>query len=814
MRFNASRKVVAGYTTIAALYIAGSDWLLFQLWPDPALLEKISLFKGFGFVFATALTLYWLLARINARELQRYTALLQNHHAAILVIDPDSGRILDSSAAATNFYGWNTRQLRSMHISEINTLPIEQVKREMDLARNQNRQIFNFQHRLANGEIRDVHVSTGPVEQEGRTVLFSIVHDVTEQHRAQQDLVRLNRLYAMLSKTNLLILRTADHEQLLAGVCEIVCNEGGFVFCWVSGLVNGNGVQALASAGSNHGYLDNLLLRQQEVANSPSGSIWNAVASKGEIFVSNDFLEDTRTSAFHDLAREAGVRASVTLPIHSHGQLLGALNIYSAEAGFFGAQELATLGEMAQDISFGLDNLERIKTLEVASAVIDTSPVVLFRWRAEEGWPVDFVSPNVVQWGYSAASLLSGSVSYTKLIHPDDLERVASELNRHINDRSRQYLETYRIVTASGQVRWVVDQITVIREAEGSPLYFQGVVTDITDRHQMELALQDSDERFRNIVEHATDLIFINRDDHIHYINPAGLRLLKASSAEELIGKSVYSLFNPEVHELMAARIASLRKYPSTTVPKIPELMVALDGTLIDMDVMAASYLAAGRIEIQVTCRDMREQRKAEQTIQEYIKKLEAAVLGTSTAVSQLVELRDPYTAGHERRVGELAADIAAEMGLDDNIQRGLRVAGGVHDVGKIMIPAAILSKPGRLSEIELRLVREHAEQGYQVLKNVAFPWPVAEVARQHHERMNGSGYPQGLKGEEIILEARITAVADVIESMSSHRPYRESLGIIPALLEIEAGSGELYDALVVSTTLRLFREKGYTMPK
>jgi len=178
-----------------------------------------------------------------------------------------------------------------------------------------------------------------------------------------------------------------------------------------------------------------------------------------------------------------------------------------------------------------------------------------------------------------------------------------------------------------------------------------------------------------------------------------------------------------------------------------------------------------------------------------------------------LSEMRDPYTAGHERRVAEIAVAIGAEMGFDAPRREGLRVAGYLHDVGKISIPAELLSKPGKLSAVEFSLIKSHAEQGFEVLKNVEFPWPVAQVALQHHERVDGSGYPRGLKGEEILLEARIMAVADVMEAMSSHRPYRVGLGIPAALAEIERGRGTAYDADAADACLRLFREKQFTIP-
>jgi HD-GYP domain-containing protein (c-di-GMP phosphodiesterase class II) len=175
--------------------------------------------------------------------------------------------------------------------------------------------------------------------------------------------------------------------------------------------------------------------------------------------------------------------------------------------------------------------------------------------------------------------------------------------------------------------------------------------------------------------------------------------------------------------------------------------------------------------------------------------------------------MRDPYTAGHERRVAEIAVAIGAELGFDSRRLEGLRVAGYLHDIGKITIPSEILSKPGRLTAIEFKLIQGHPQASHDVLKAVEFPWPVAGVALQHHERIDGSGYPQGLKGEAILFEARIMAVADVVEAMSSHRPYRPGLGIDKALAEIERGRGTVYDANVADACARLFGEKGYSIP-
>ena len=192
---------------------------------------------------------------------------------------------------------------------------------------------------------------------------------------------------------------------------------------------------------------------------------------------------------------------------------------------------------------------------------------------------------------------------------------------------------------------------------------------------------------------------------------------------------------------------------------------------------------------------------------------LHGALMNTVRVAMILSEMRDPYTAGHERRVAEIAVAISAELGFDNNRQEGIRVAGYLHDVGKIKIPAEILSKPGKLTDNEYSLIKEHAQAGYEVLNRVHFPWPIAEVALQHHERMNGTGYPQQLQGDSIIIEARIIAVADTVEAMSSHRPYRAGLGIEKALAEVEHGRGTAYDMNVVDICLKLFREKGFKIP-
>ena len=196
----------------------------------------------------------------------------------------------------------------------------------------------------------------------------------------------------------------------------------------------------------------------------------------------------------------------------------------------------------------------------------------------------------------------------------------------------------------------------------------------------------------------------------------------------------------------------------------------------------------------------------AEHALRATLKSLETALNGSIEAIARMLAFRDPYTADHERRVARLAEALGVKLGMRDKSIDGLRVAGYLHDIGKVSLPIEILTKPARLNNNEYGMVKEHARVGFEILKGIEFPWPVAEGVLQHHERLDGSGYPQGLKGDQILPEAKLLAVADTVEAIASDRPYRPAVGIEPALAEIETHRGSLYDPDVVDACIKLFR--------
>ncbi|MEK7875967.1 MAG: PAS domain S-box protein, partial [Pseudomonadota bacterium] len=395
-------------------------------------------------------------------------------------------------------------------------------------------------------------------------------------------------------------------------------------------------------------------------------------------------------------------------------------------------------------------------------------------------------------------------------IHPkQDLPRVMEQFERVLRGEIR---------TAADIPTLRKDGSVFYADIKAAPIRFGGkdcllgIFHDITERMQAERELVEAEARFRGLVEQSIAGIYIIQDGSFAYVNPRFIEIFGYGSAEELIGRDPLSTVAEKDRGTVAENI---RRRIDGEVASMSYEFTGLrkNGSMIQLGVHGVRAVHRGRPAVIGLIQDISEKKRAEEEIQRYVAQLETAFMSTVEVATTISEMRDPYTAGHERRVAEIAVAIGAELGFDARRQEGLRVAGYLHDIGKITVPSEILSKPGKLTPIELQLIQQHSQASYDVLKDVEFPWPVAQVALQHHERMDGSGYPQGLKGDAILPEARIMAVADVVEAMSSHRPYRPGLGIDKALAEIARGRGTAYDAEAADACLRLFREKHYQLP-
>jgi len=323
--------------------------------------------------------------------------------------------------------------------------------------------------------------------------------------------------------------------------------------------------------------------------------------------------------------------------------------------------------------------------------------------------------------------------------------------------------------------------------------------------------IQESEQRFRSLSENAPDIIYtLDVRGALTYVNPAWEMVLGHSESES-IGRYFIDFASSDDVSFFVKNFAQVRDKKET--------VQAIHGTLIHHDGSLKTFLMSGApnldsegqvIGVVGTLKDITDRIRAEQELKVSFEKLQRAMESTIQAISTIVETRDPYTSGHQQRVAALACAIAREMGIPEQEIEGIRMASVIHDIGKIYIPAEILSKPGELTRIEFEMIKSHAQVGYSILESIEFPYPVAMIVKQHHERIDGTGYPDKLSGNAIMKEAKILAVADVVEAMASHRPYRPSKGIDQALEEIARNKGKLYDEKVVDTCIDLFTTKNF----
>jgi PAS domain S-box-containing protein/putative nucleotidyltransferase with HDIG domain len=334
---------------------------------------------------------------------------------------------------------------------------------------------------------------------------------------------------------------------------------------------------------------------------------------------------------------------------------------------------------------------------------------------------------------------------------------------------------------------------------------------DVTDRRRAEEAIRNSEERFRNLVEATSDWVWEVDPNGVYTYASPNVREVMGYEVGEVIGKSVFDHMpareSSRFSKIFRSHVAKREAFAFVESPRIHK-----DGRVIILETSGVPFFGDGGrlLGYRGIGRDITSRKKTEKDLEDSLKKVEKTMEAAIQAISYTMETRDPYTTGHQRRVTQLACAIAKEMGIAPWQIDGIRVAGLLHDIGKIAVPTEILSKPGRLSDIEFSMIKAHPKVGFDILKNVDFEWPIARIVVQHHERLDGSGYPFGLHGKDILQESRILAVADVVEAMSSHRPYRPALGTDKALAEVVRGEGTLYDSEVVRACAKVIKERGF----
>lgn len=637
---------------------------------------------------------------------------------------------------------------------------------------------------------------------------------------SKSDILRLNRSLKIISEGNRVLVHAQNEQQLINDVCRVIVETGDYPMAWIGYAENdiAKSVRPAASYGDD-GYLETAKITWDD--SSPRGCGPTGLAIRtNQLIINHNFESNQSLKPWLEEAHIRGYRSSSAFPLMSNGKAFGTLTIYSSENDPFNNDEIVLMQQLAADLSFGIISHRLRETHEqsqaMQSVILNTIPQAVF-WKDTQG---KYLGCN------TAFAKTAG------FVRPDDIiGKTDFDLPWTRNEAEVYRQDDYRVIS-SNQAKYHIEE--VIHQADGKridvdtskiplvdssniPYGVLGIFEDITERKLAADALEASEERFKLSMEATRDGLWDwNAETNEVYYSPACYHML-GYQVGDFPGtlKAWQDLLHPDdIEHTMKVNMACVEGLSETISAEYRLKTKNGDWRWVLGRGKSISRDSNGRsLRLVGTNIDITDRKQTENEIATYLRKLKSAMKGTLLAVSNMVEQRDPYTSGHERRVGIIASDIAREMGWPDDKCENLQEIGLVHDIGKIAIPAEMLSKPTRLTPLEYEIIKTHAETGYEILKDIEFPIPIAEIIRQHHERMNGSGYPRGLKGEEILLEARILAVADVIESMSSHRPYRTALGIDLAIEEIEKHRGELYDELVVDTILKMIRDNGYKLP-
>lgn len=665
---------------------------------------------------------------------------------------------------------------------------------------------------------------TDPFLPEERELLRTAalrVGQAIERIQAGVQVKRLTYLYDMLSATNRAIVRCRSNDELLARVFDALVQHSAFPMLFIATSDAGNmPFHVVHAHGIDIAELDELhaVLADPQ---SRFGQQLNEVRNGKVIWIRVD-MSDPHPE-WSDYLGEHGISERAVLPIMCEGQLFGIVALYAKEAGAFDQAELNLLHEMAEDLEFALNGIAQNQRRRLAEERAAMSEMRFSEVFENSPTPMQITSLTTREMrainhahemflGYALEDIRAEQ-HWLESVFADPALREAAQVSW------QQAIETAR---ASGETTHSPE--LRLRCKDGSERLATGSMTfvgddaiiawtDLTEIRRSEQALRESEQHFRTMIEQTVLGIYVRRDGRFVYVNPRYCEMV-GWSREELLGQEGLRFTTQDPENLKRIHDAWDRLEAGENSVHYNVSWRCKSGEIRELALHTSNILWDDAPAAIVVAEDVTERQQAQAKIASYVKQLEASMRGTLQAVSNMIDQRDPYTAGHERRVGLIAGAIAREMGWPEERCDMLELVGLVHDIGKIGVPAEILTKPGRLTDLEMRLVREHAQTGYEILKDVPFPFPVADIIRQHHERLDGSGYPQGLQGDAILPEAKVLAVADVIESIATHRPYRPARGLDAALDELELGRGTHYDPDVIDAFSRLLRDKGYTLPQ
>jgi PAS domain S-box-containing protein/putative nucleotidyltransferase with HDIG domain len=685
-------------------------------------------------------------------------------HDVILVFDEQLA-VVDCNERALEIYGYSREELLGLTLADLRAGDQEiSVEARMRQVRLSGGCVFESSNRRKDGTTFPVETSVQCVETSGGLVYHAIIRDITERKLVEEELRRSERR-----------LRSAEAmahighwtEDLRTGAVD-----------WSDEMYRMLGLDAATFVPSFEALRERVHPQDRVVLDT----------------VRQKLARDDAAESLYRIVRPHGEERTWATRAHAVRDAAG---------------EVIVLFGVNQDITEQVEVENALRESEERYRSLFDSMLEGFAYchmlHDDAGRATDWVY-LAVNHSFERLTGLTGVVGKRVL-----------EVLPSIRDDSPELFEAYDRVATTGRPEelefdfktlgmWL--SISVFSPAAD---HFVAIFEDITDRRRAETELHENRALLQGIVDGTPDSVFAkDLDGKYLLMNSAGARLV-GKEPSQIIGADDTQLFSPAeaaaLREgdrlLIAGGTPETQEEHLTNARGEARTFLATKAPLFDEHGRPRGLVGIGH--------DITDRIKAEDDLRRTAEQLRRALEGSVLAMSRIVELRDPYTAGHERHVAELATAIAERMGMNGNELLGLRLGALIHDIGKIAVPAEILSKPGRLSETEFMLITGHSRAGCEILGAIEFGRPVAEMVLQHHERIDGSGYPDHLKGDQLLLEARILAVADVVEAMASHRPYRPALGIDVALAEIRANAGVKYDANVAAACIGVIEEQGFT---
>lgn len=641
--------------------------------------------------------------------------------------------------------------------------------------------------------------------------------EIEERMLAEERVEHLNLILKAIRNINLLIINETDIQKLIDGAVKDLVETRGFRNAWIL-LLDIDGEFKTAFDSGTGEDLQPLMNHLSSGGKTP--------CLEKSLKTKKTWISDSVNTVCNECSKAAGpcnAGRVIACRLECHGRIFGSLTVTVHGEHSPDDEELSLFTEVCNDIAFAIDSIEHEKDRKLsAKALAETQNRYEALFENATSAILILDGDIILECNSKCAEAFGCTIQELEGTTPHSISpesqpdgRLSKDaaleyINAAIKDGQQHFPWTHRKL--NGELFPAEVSLKAI-EFQGKT-YVQASLRDVSTRKKAEKALIESEENYRTLYTNVPIGLF--RTDisegggKFLEINPAMVSMFGFSSQEKMLEELPDNLFAEE-KSIMPYRSALMEE---GVVRDFTAKVRRADGSEFWASLSARLLKAAnsdtGIIDGIVT--DISDSMEFENNLKQSVEKLERAIDGTVSAMSLLVELKDPYTSGHQKGVAHLACGIANEMDLDQSRIDCIRIAAKLHDLGKLSIPTEILSKPGALSEYEIEYLKTHPQTGFDILKSVEFPWPIAKAILQHHERIDGTGYPSGLINGEIMLEACIIAVADVVEATASRRPYRASRGIEVALDVIEEGSGTMFHPQVVRACLKLFREKGFKL--